>query len=180
MKNSSCKTINRRALIIGLPTVALLFTPTFANADMGGGGNTAPSGSGLRGHYTQNQFLKLVSSEYSAGMNSRKVHLVGSFTGPMSHILFVMAYSDRRATQRLMRDMEKLKTRTARVKRLNREVNKTQKQAEALKASIKRLKAKSGVGAKLAVKSEQNRLKKTQGYLNSVSSWRNHPTEGMK
>jgi len=48
-------TIRRRALIVGLPTLALLFAPTLANADRGGSGQRFT----LKAHYTQRQFTGL-------------------------------------------------------------------------------------------------------------------------
>ena len=176
MSCSSRTTIRRRALIIGLPTLALLFAPTLANSDRGGGKPRIH----LKARYTQHQFLGLGPDEYKTGAHTPEDHLIGSFSRLMSYELFIMADVDRRATQRLMRDMMKLKSKAARAKRLKREIIKTQKLIAALKASIKRLKAKSGIGAKLAVKSEAARLERTKSFLVGTQTWAKSPMEGIK
>lgn len=169
-------TIHRRTLIIGLPTLALLFAPALASAE-GGGGKPRNT---LKKHYTQNQFLRMVPSDYQAGALSTRTHRIGNFSGTLSNMLFVMAYYDRRATQRLVRDMAKLTSRKARLKRLKSEIDKVQKHVAGLNASVKRLKTKSGIGAELALRSEWDRLDNTEHYLKLVKYWAKHPMDGGK
>lgn len=96
----------------------------------------------------------------------------------MSRSIYIMGSNDRRATQRLIRDMSKLKSKAARLKRLKQETKKIEKVVAHLKASLTRLESKSG--SYRAINSEERRLTQVTVYRNHVFRWQRAPMEGTK
>lgn len=97
------------------------------------------------------------------------------FSWAMSSWLLHMAVNDRRATQRLVREMSKIKDPKKRAARLQQELRRVKDFRKNLEASAKRFEEKKMYGAE---NEERRRLRRLNKYAEGLEVWIKYPHEG--
>lgn len=167
-------------LMFYIITVTAFVGLSFGTMAMAGGDNGySPKPTYSFSEFTRLQKFQLEAIEdyFQSGKNLK----IDGFSSSMSSWLVQMANFDRRATFRLMKDMAKLKTKAQRQQRLRLERERVAKLILKVQASINRLAGKKQtLGVKLALKSEEERQKRTITYSKGLKIWAQHPMEGTR
>ncbi|MEO0342099.1 MAG: hypothetical protein AAF198_01555 [Pseudomonadota bacterium] len=131
----------------------------------------------LKNSYTSIEFSRLSREEALALVNSMR-NIIG-FDGFVESTWFrEMLKADRRAMQRLVAKMDKVKGKEKRIKTLQDEKKRVNKYIKKLEASIKRLNERNTEFARSVARSEAARLRAQKEYLRGVNNWIRNPSQG--
>lgn len=161
-----------------LMAICLAALPFNAAAD-------GPTANVLDLEMTQSQFCQLSAREISSlSRNDRywenfTVDGFSSFFGRSS--LLDLMQAQRGRTCRVIRDMSRLTTTTSRRARLDQEIQWALDLRANLLRSLERLEGRQQTAAtRLAVRSENEQLRKTDDYIKGLRSWRRNLREGSR
>ncbi|SFR44581.1 hypothetical protein [Litoreibacter janthinus] len=166
---------NRRGALAMLAAIAVFSHPAIAKTDEG------RAGSILKPRYTQSAFSRLDKLTVQDLYGKRKFKVVvDGFSPAMSRTLINLAHNELRSTQRLVRDLGKIKNRNARINRITKEILKFQKLEQNLWKSVQRLEKKKGGLSRLTLASEKSRLNRTVFTIKYLRQWQASPMEGTR
>ena len=172
----------RKFLILAIFAISVVVSATTSFAKQDESNRYTP-----KSVYTALEFARLsedqidaIESAYQRGKNFK----VKGFSGNMATWLIDMAIYDRRRTQKLIRDMDKLTSKKDRVARLKLELERTEKLIEkndkAIAKAEARIKKKDSQVARLILRSETSRAIRTERFQKGLKLWIRHPHEGTR
>jgi hypothetical protein len=182
----------RKILFSGTALLAVCFSAQASFASGGGDGGDGgeqsdennSSGNKTTVQMSQAKFRSLSNWEVyrlsDRDSNNEIIFELDGFSTNMSKRILYMSAFEPGSVRRLLKDMSKLKTKEARKKRLDEEIDRVTRLKKLLEDSMKRLKAKTGTGAKSAADAEWVKWVDTKAYLQNLKVWRRFPNEGTR